>query len=420
MGVYLGPYAKSLEKVLLAQYGSLEQSQIECTLAKALDDIDGKCLILPDMPIDLGDVRISDKVNFAIRGNKKYPITCKDFCVRDCSNFELSNLFVKGVKHKFATFCVIGNCSGFSIHNCLFDSEKGVDGHNQFYGIHVIADSQKPNATYENSPRHFRIYNNVVKNTRYDGILAHAHCSDFVIEKNTIIGAECIGIEIEGRYGDSKTTTVHPCKNAIIRNNLMHDCKEGWNILVMWTDGVKICRNRCYNGFGSFLSVGCTNLKVKSNYLEGRVYGFELSNEFYKIENGFNDHVLIKNNIIIGKSRSAERGVIDVCHSMNVMVKKNKIKSIFRDKSAMISVASSKHVTINKNKFVGGDKRLYYAILINNVPDYETKEYVSNLDIEDVEISNNTFVGNDMSIESNGISLSQVNCVIKCNKFKWK
>jgi hypothetical protein len=326
----------------------LEQSRIEYTLTKAFDDIDGKCLILPDMPIDLGEVRISEKVNFSIKGNKKYPITCKDFRVRNCSNFELSNLFIKGSKHKFATFYVVGNCSDFSIHDCLFDSEKGVDGHNQFYGIHVIADSQSPNVTYENSPRHFRIYNNVVKNTRYDGILAHARCSDFVIEKNTIIGAECIGIEIEGRFGGFSNTTVHSCKNAIIRNNMIRDCKEGWNILVMWTDGVKICRNRCYNGFGSFLSIGCTNLKVKNNYFEGRVYGFELSNEFFKIDNGYNDHVLIKSNTIIGKSRSAERGVFDVRHSMNVTVKNNKIISVFRDNSAMVSVASSKHITIVK------------------------------------------------------------------------
>lgn len=410
--------APKLQNAYLSDYGLTNSQNIEKTLKEAIADLDGKRLILPDEQVNIGNLTIKGKKNFAIIGSKKYPICCKDFLIYDCSDFELKDLYVKGTKEQFATFYIKGDCSNFSIHDCLFDSERGIDGHNRFYGIHVIADTQKSNASYENSPRHFRIYNNVVKNTRYDGILAHAHCSDFVIEKNTIIGAECIGIEVEGRYGGLNNTTVHPCKNATIRNNVLRDCKEGWNILVMWTDNAKIYGNKCYNGFGSFLSIGCKNLEVKNNIFEGRVYGFELSNEFYKIENGINDHVLIKGNTIVGKARAVDRGVLDIRHSKNVTVKKNKITSIHKVNTAMVSVASSKHVTIESNVFKNSGEVLTNTVLFDNVPDYETKADVPILDIENVSVSNNTFIGQPEKIESKEIGLTKAKCIIKKNRYK--
>lgn len=409
--------AKSLVKVHLDQYGSLEQPYIDTTIANAIEDIEGKCLILPSIPLSLGDISIIGKRNFAIQGNKKYPIISKNIVFYNCSDFELKDMFVRGNKDKFATFYIKGDCSNFKVHDCLFDSEKGTDGHNQFYGIHVIADTQNPNASYENSPRGFRIYNNVVMNTRYDGILVHAHCSDFVIEKNTIIGAECIGIESEGRYGGLTNTTVHPCKNAVIRNNIMRDCGD-WGILLMWTDSIKVYGNKSYNAVGSFLSIGCTNLIVKDNVLEGTKKGFELSNEFYKIENGINRNVLIEDNTIIGRPRASDRGVLDIRHSQNVAVKGNKVSSIYRDKTAMVSIASSKQVTIEKNKFENRGVVLANTVLFNNVPDYETKVEVPALDLENISVTNNTFTGQPEILESNKIVLSKAKCIIKGNRFK--
>ena len=246
--------------------------------------------------------------------------------------------------------------------------------------------------------------------------MAHAHCSDFVIEKNTIIGAECIGIEVEGRYGGFNNTTVHPCKNAVIRNNVMQDCGD-WNVLLMWTDNVKVYGNRCYNGFGSFLSIGSTNLIVKNNILEGTHKGFELSNEFFKITNGINDHILIKGNTIIGKARAAGRGVFDIRHSQNVTVKGNKVSSLYRDNSAMISVASSTHIAIHKNDFVAEGQKLQNTLLFNNVPDYETKQDVPNLDIKDILISKNKFFGIGESFEFIEIDQTSENCIFKDNRF---
>ena len=365
-------YAKSLENVELTQYGSLEQPYIETTIANAIEDIEGKCLILPSKPLSVGDIHIIGKRKFAIQGNKKYPIIVKNIVFYNCSDFEVKDMYVKGSKDKFATFYIKGDCSRFKVHDCLFDSEKASDGHNQFYGIHVIADTQNPNASYENSPRDFRIYNNVVKNTRYDGILVHAHCTDFVIENNTIIGAECIGIEVEGRYGGTKNTTVHPCKNGVIRNNVLRDCGD-WGVLLMWSDNIKVYGNGSYNAVGSFLSIGCTNLIVKNNTFEGLQKGFELSNEFYKIENGINRNVIIESNTIVGRPRASSRGVLDIRHSKDVTIKRNTIKSLYRENSAMVSVASCKEVTVKKNQFETDGNGLPISILLNNVCDYETR-----------------------------------------------
>ena len=408
--------AKSLVKVHLDQYGSLEQPYIDTTIANAIEDIEGKCLILPSIPLSLGDISIIGKRNFAIQGNKKYPIISKNIVFYNCSDFELKDMFVRGNKDNFATFYIKGDCSNFKVHDCLFDSEKGTDGHNQFYGIHVIADIHNPNASYENSPRGFRIYNNVVKNTRYDGILVHAHCSDFVIEKNTIIGAECIGIESEGRYGGSTNTTVHPCKNAIIRNNVMRDCGD-WGILLMWTDSIKVYGNKSYNAVGSFLSIGCTNLIVKDNVLEGTKKGFELSNEFYKIENGINRNVLIEDNTIVGRPRASDRGVLDIRHSKDIIIKRNKIKSIYRENGAMVSVVSCKNVNVKQNKFETTDEtELPFSIFLNNACDYETKRMVPELNLEHVNISNNEFRGMIESIETKKIELHNIE--YKKNRYK--
>lgn len=406
-----------LQDVYLSDYGLTDRHNVERTLQIAIADLDGKRLILPDDKLSIGNLMIRGKKNFAIVGSKNHPISCKDFLIYDCSEFELKNLYVKGTKDIFATFYIKGDCSNFKIHDCLFDSEKATDGHNQFYGIHVIADTQNPNASYENSPRDFHIYNNVVKNTRYDGILVHAHCSDFVIEKNTIIGAECIGIESEGRYGGLTNTTVHPCKNAVIRNNIMRDCGD-WGILLMWTGSIKVYGNKSYNAVGSFLSIGCTNLIVKDNVFEGTKKGFELSNEFYKIENGINRNVLIEDNTIIGRPRASDRGVLDIRHSQNVAVKGNKVSSIYRDKTAMVSIASSKQVTIEKNKFENRGVVLANTVLFNNVPDYETKVEVPALDLENISVTNNTFTGQPEILESNKIVLSKAKCIIKGNRFK--
>lgn len=408
--------AKKLEKVDLAQYGSLESSGIAVTLAKAVADIEGKCLILPDMPLNIGNLEIAEKRNFAIIGNFNQPITCKDLRLYNCSDFDLSGLYIMGTKAKFATFYVVGDCADFAIHNCKFDSEKNSEGHNTFYGIHVIADTQRQDPSYDNSPRRFRIYDNEIRNTRYDGILAHGHCSDFVIERNTIIGAECIGIESEGRYGGSTNTTVHPCKNAIIRNNVMRDCGD-WGILLMWTDSINVYGNKSYNAVGSFLSIGCTNLIVKDNVLEGTKKGFELSNEFYKIENGINRNVLIEDNTIVGRPRASDRGVLDIQHSKDIIIKRNKIKSIYRENGAMVSVASCKKVNVKKNKFETTDEtELPFSILMNNVCDYETKRMVPELDLEHINISNNEFRGMIESIETNKIELHNIE--YKKNRYK--
>ena len=181
-------------------------------------------------------------------------------------------MFIKGLVNKFASFNIVGDCNKFRIHGCLFDSQKDGDGHYTFYGLHIMTDTKKPDNGFHNSPRNFRVYDNVVRHTRYDGILVHAYCSDFVIEKNKIVGAECIGIEVEGRLGGLKRTTVHPCRNATIRKNETYDC-GGWGVLLMWADNVTVVKNKCFNSLGAFLSIGCTNVNIRNNMAEKKLNG---------------------------------------------------------------------------------------------------------------------------------------------------
>lgn len=370
-----------LKEVQLSDYGSIDNQHISQTIEKAISDIDGKRLILPIQPIDLGNIAIRGKSHFAIVGSKDHPITCKDFRINECNNFDLSGLYIKGTKEKFATFYIVGDCERFQIHDCRFDSEKGKDGHNTFYGIHIVTDTSKPNYGFHNSPRNFKIYNNDVNNTRYDGILAHAYCSDFIIEKNKIVGAECIGIEIEGRLGGLKNTTVHPCRKAVVRNNEMMDCGD-WSVLLMWTDQVKVYGNKCFNSYGAFLSIGCTNLAVKNNVFEGRSKGFEISQEFYKVSNGINNHVIVKGNRIKAKARRNNYGVIDIRHARNIVISNNKITSLYRDKTAYVSLVSCQQVKILKNQFAFADEPLNDYIYKTNAPCPETDISVPELDLE--------------------------------------
>lgn len=378
-------HAGKLTLVNLSDYGKIDAESLRFTIKKAVDNIEGKRLKLPSVPIDIDDIVIKGKSNFAIEGDIAYAITCRNFLIQDCNNFELCGLFVKGLASKFATFNIVGDCSDFKVHDCLYDSEKGQDGHYTLYGIHIITDTKKPDFGYHNSPRQFRIYNNVVRHTKYDGILTHAYCSDFIIEKNRIDGAECIGIEIEGRLGGLKNTTVHPCKMATIRNNEMKDCAD-WGILLMWTDHVKVYKNKCFNSYGAFLSIGSTNLVVKDNVFEGRKKGFEISQEFYKVSNGINHNVVVTGNSIKAMARGDNRGVLDIRHAKNIVVKNNNITALYRDKSAYVSLASCQQVTIKKNTFFYENEPLKDIIYKTNVPSPETNKSVPELDLDGLSI----------------------------------
>ncbi len=407
-----GTFGNKLKNVHLEEYGSLDNVSIENTIHQALQDIDGKRLILPDIPIDCNEIKIAGKYNFAIVGNLKTPITCKTFLIKDCSHFELAELFVKGTVNKFTTFNIVGDCSDFLIHKCLFDSERQTDGHNTFYGIHIIANTQNKDANYTNSPRKFRICDNVVRNTRYDGILAHAYCSDIVIERNEIENPECIGIEVEGRLGGAKNTTVRPCKNAIIRNNIMKNC-GGWGVLLMWVENAEVKNNVSLNGFGPFLSIGCKYLKVKKNIFEGSGKGFEISQEFYKVSNGINEHVVVSGNTIKGFPRAWDRGLLDIRHARDVIVKKNKFMSVDREQSCYISVSSSQNIIISGNEFKPTTIPLGTTIKINDVKDPETGIEVEELNSRNIKLSRNNFVSIPYKLETGTLDLKTRKIVIK-------
>lgn len=379
-------------RIELSRYGSLDADSIQNTFQRAVNDLNGRKLIVPAMKISLGKLDILQKSNFEIEFLPGGEVNCESFRLIDCSNFDFHGMHLKGTKEKFAIFDVIGFCYNFSIHDCLFDSEKDDSGENTFYGIHVHANWYMENRKYENSPHNFKISNNIIRNTKFDGILVHAHCSGFEIENNIVEDAKCIGIEIEGRYGGWKNTTVHPCKNAVIRNNKITRCVSGWGMLLMWADSVIVENNTSKDAYGSFLTIGSNNVQVRKNIFEGKVFGFEVSQEFYKIDNGINSNIVIEDNDIVARPRSNGRGSLDIRHATNVKVRNNRIHCLDNANSACISVASSQNIQIENNKFIcnsGIDNR----VIIDDVNDPETGKSHPELSVKNVDIRNNVFSG---------------------------
>lgn len=404
--------AKDTKKVVyLTDFGDTSTINIDSTFKKAISQIDGKCLILPDKDLLCGDIIIEGKKNFVIRGSKNNLVSCKRFQIKNSSNFEILNLQEYGTRKKFSYFDVIGDCHNFYIHNCSFDSEKDSVNNNTFYGIHVHSDftNQKFNET--NSPRDFKISNNLVKNTKYDGILVHSCCTNFKVENNIIENPQCIGIEVEGRTGGNKNTEVHWCRNGKIVNNKITNCGD-WGILLMWADNLTVSNNISKDALGCFLSIGCKNSKITNNVFEGKQKGFEISQEFYSVKKEINDNLIISNNIIRGRARATNRGVLDIRHSKNIHIFKNAITSYFFESSAYLSVASSQSINIDENKFYLYDKPLSTGVLLDNVADPETNEKINFLDIKKLVISNNHFG------ETNKEIVNQEGAIFDSNSFK--
>lgn len=402
---------KGRPRVHLSEYGSLSPDSIQNTLLRAVNDLDGKNLVIPGMRMSLDKIDVLGKHDFEMEFLPGGEVNCEQFRLIDCQNFTFHGLNLKGTKEKFAIFDVIGYCFGFSIYDCHFDSEKDDQGNNTFYGIHVRSNWYMPNRTYANSPHNFKIYGNTIRNTRYDGILVHANCSDFLIEDNIVEDAKCIGIEIEGRYGGWKNTTVQPCKKAIIRNNKMNRCGD-WGILLMWSDSTSVINNVSKGAYGSFLSIGCKNLEVRSNVLEGMSKGFEVSQEFYKIENGINEDVVIEDNQIIAKPRDNNRGALDIRHAKNVVVKDNKVNCLFKPNAACVSVASSKNIKVFDNEFYA-EKGMPYRTMLDEVVDPETGQNVNVLRLSDVDLRNNKYTKVEDKHSVKVVLDKRSNCYIK-------
>ena len=104
------------------------------------------------------------------------------------------------------------------------------------------------------------------------------------------------------------------------------------------------------------------------------------------MENGINENVRVVNNAIKGRARGDNRGVLDIQHAKNVVVVKNKITSLYRDKSAYVSLASCQGVTIKSNAFSFEGKPLKDLIYKANIPSPETNRIVPELDLKDLKI----------------------------------
>ena len=382
--------ASGLKSVRLEDYGPIDNPEaVFQTFTKAFGDISGKRLVLPGVTLEIDrDLVLKDASNFELAGQPGCVLECRRLLILDCQKFSVNGLSVFGKVGRFASFDIMGDCSGFEVARCFFNSEKDTDGQNMFYGIHVACNGSIPDASYENSPRNFKIHDNIVYNTRYDGILVHAHCSDFVVENNVVFDPQCIGIEVEGRLGDNTHTTVHRCRNGVIRSNTISGCGD-WGILLMWSDGITVTDNVSTGAAGTFLSIGCTRLKVRRNHLEGTKKGFEISQEFYTVDKGINEHIVVRNNEITCVARADGRGAVDIRHSRDVVFRGNTVTIAGRPSSGAVNVSSSVDVRVTDNSFSGPGELPPYAVICDNVKDPETGGDVPSLDLTQVRILRN-------------------------------
>lgn len=382
--------AAGLKSVRLEDYGPIDNADaVFQTFTRAFADISGKRLVLPGVRLEIDrDLVLRDAYNFELTAMPGSVLECRRLLILDSHKFSVSGLSVFGKAGRFASFDIMGNCSGFEVANCVFDSEKGPDGLNMFYGMHIACDGSAPNPSYENSPRSFRIHDNTVCNSRYDGILVHAHCSDFVVENNMVTNPQCIGIEVEGRLGDNTHTTVHRCRNGAIRSNTISGCGD-WGILLMWSDGISVTDNVSTGTAGTFLSIGCTRLKVRRNHLEGTKKGFEISQEFYAVDKGINEHIVVRNNEIACVARADGRGAVDIRHSRDVVFRGNTVTLAGRPSSGAVNVSSSVDVRVTDNTFTGPGELPPFAVICDNVKDPETGIEVPLLDLANVRILRN-------------------------------
>lgn len=387
--LFLSIEVLAFKKVNLEYYGNIRKEGTTIVFQKAFNNIEGKCLKIPSGVFDINDINVKNKKDFIIEGSSNTILKCAEFAIKDCKNFEIRNIKFLGTRNKFAYFNVLGDCSYFSLHNCSFDSEKDKNGNNTFYGIHIICDYNNSKKSFENSPRYFKIYNNHVRNTRFDGILVHALCSDFKIYKNRVDSSQCIGIEIEGRLGGISNTTVFHCRNASINNNNINNCGD-WGILTMWVEKMNIQKNICKNNFGCFLSIGCKNSLIRDNYFEGKSKGLEISQEFYSLAKGINDSISVIGNTIVGKARDVNRGVLDIRHAKNINVCDNIVKCLFLDKSSMLCISSSQDIYVKNNQFLSLGKKMQKKVLYSEALDPETNK-ASKLSLHNINVNNNKF-----------------------------
>ena len=181
---------------------------------------------------------------------------------------------------------------------------------------------------------------------------------------------------------------MHRCRRGVIRNNHISDCGD-WGILLMWSDNIVVTDNESRNAAGTFLSIGCKDLRVTRNILEGTRKGFEISQEFFAVEKGINEHIVVRNNTITCIARADGRGAVDIRHSRDVVFRGNKVKVAGRVSSGAISVSSSVGVKITDNEFSGDGELPRYAVLCSNVLDPETGQDVPGLDLTQVRIVRN-------------------------------
>lgn len=349
-----------LDYAYVTQYGTLGVGNDRAVLQAALDNISGKCLLLPTADIDVGanDLTIIGASNFALVGDGVHSLSCKKLKLENCSHFSVSGLSLEGKADYATEFLVFGNCHNFDISRNRFFSATA---NNIDTGIHVYHNSA---LTEAEAPRDFRIHGNTVYNTRLDGILVHAYCKRFSVIGNTVHDTGAIGIEIEGRFG-ADGSNICRCKQFVVSGNTVYNCLD-WSILVDWCNEFNVLGNTAYDCGGTFLALGCIDGTITGNVFRNCNKGFEISSEAFDAALHSCDNLVVTDNQILGcLPRGANKGVVQILTSKNIQLKNNVVKPKAGATSPYgIYVGTGENIDVEGNHILDNGTPLFAGVAV--------------------------------------------------------
>jgi hypothetical protein len=356
-------------------------------LQAAIDNVDGKILILPkDATINVDIIFINGHHNFTIVGNNC--VINANVLFNGCTNFKLISLHVRG-ENKYNTFR-IQNCANFEVDSSYFEGLDYDSDGTSLEGLHILSSSQ------------FKVTKNVVKNVRLDGILIHSNCSQFVVTDNLVTGAGAIGIEVEGRTGQSyDNPQMARCYDGLVANNIINNCAD-WALLCLFSYRINFIDNVGANNAGIGLMAGCNKVNFSHNTLSAYQKGLEINSEHFLYSVARNNSIVVNDNLLQGPPKKNSiygwAGIVTVRFSSDVTISDNHINYLYSateyyNDASYISIAESSRVSVEGNicsndSYSEGHYFVFGVLLFDHSFDEVSNANISN-GLEDIYIRNN-------------------------------
>lgn len=342
-------------------------------------DLDHRTIIFPRGTYSLGALAISinSHEDFKIIGSGCTLSTLNAFVITNSQNFEIDGLSIYN-----ATYSGIetANCSDFRITNCDIDiAEQGI---------------RTTSTCYDFSIDHCR-----VSNTSKDGILVYQAAHDFVIADNMLTDIGAIGIECEGRSGDSADVVKIPISKFSIANNVVKE-SDDWGYLVIAGTGFSFSGNVGNQNVGAALFIGCTYASIAGNTLEGIKKGFEISHQYFPNATWKSKAINVVGNSVKATISRNYDGVFSVMNAEDITASNNNIivdapSSDYEDTVKALRIASVANSAFCGNTINGA---IVVGVAIERGYDYTTSEYISDASTNLI-VSNNAINGADYPIK---------------------